>query len=128
MIEFREYVKYKWFIVSSNMQLVERWVKDSNECTLSGKDKNFSNIITICRSSTVFEYKFEAKDETEKRVLKGNTFLTSGKIGESINRTTKQLEAHTNKLRKVRGSSYSALVIKKTIIRNDQLASIANME
>ena len=38
MIEFREYVANKWFIVSSNTQMVKHWVKDSNKYTLSGKD------------------------------------------------------------------------------------------
>ena len=61
-------------------------------------------------------------------MLKGNQYLTSGKMGERINRTTKQLEARTNKLRKVRGSSYSALVIKTIMMRNNQFASITNIE
>ena len=128
MIHFRQYVTEKWFIVSSNTQLVERWVKDSNECTISGKDECFSSIIAICRSSTVFEYKLEAKEEAERRVLKGNQYITSGRKGDRINRKTNQLELGTNKLRNIRGSSYSALVIKKTMIRNDELQSNENME
>ena len=127
MILFRQYITKKWFIVSSNTKLVERWVKDSNECTISGKDESSSTIIAICRSSTVFEYKLEARDEAERRVLKGNQYITSGKKGERINRKTNQLELRTNKLRNIRGSSYSALVIKKTIIRNEKLESNKNM-
>ena len=41
------FVKREWLIVVSNTQLVERWVKDSNKCTASGKDKIFSSIIAI---------------------------------------------------------------------------------
>ena len=75
----------------------------------------------------MFEYKLEARDEAERRVLKGNQFITSGKKGERINQKTNQLELRTNKLRNIRGSSYSALVIRKTIIRNEKLESNKNM-
>ena len=45
MRKFFTYCKNNFFIVVSNTQLVERWVKDSNECTLSGKDEHFSSLI-----------------------------------------------------------------------------------
>ena len=41
MHKSRQYVKHSWLIASTNTQLVERWVKDSNERTLSGKDKQY---------------------------------------------------------------------------------------
>merc|ERR1740124_1959621 len=40
-----------------NHVVVERWVKDSNECTYTGKDDHFASMVGMCRSSTVFEYK-----------------------------------------------------------------------
>ena len=79
MILFREYVADKWFIVSSNTQLVYLWIKDLNECTLPDKDENLSCLIAICQSSTVFEYMVYSKDENERGVLKGNQYVTSGK-------------------------------------------------
>ena len=60
---FFEYIKNNFFIVVTNTQLVERWVKDSNECTYSGKDEHFASMIAICRSFSVFDYKFEAKEK-----------------------------------------------------------------
>ena len=55
MQKFRKYVKANWYIVVTNTQLVERWVKDSNECTHSGKDDHTASLIDMCRSATVFE-------------------------------------------------------------------------
>ena len=37
MQSFRKYVKANWCIIVTNTQLVEQWIKDSNECTHSGK-------------------------------------------------------------------------------------------
>ena len=46
--KFREYVEEEWLIVPSNTQLVERWVKDSNECTFTNKDKHLASLMAIC--------------------------------------------------------------------------------
>ena len=78
MRKFRQYVKNNWLIVSTNTQLVERWVNDSNECTLSGKDEHFSSIIATCRSATIFDYKVDARTEAEGRELKGNQYVEKG--------------------------------------------------
>ena len=61
MQKFGIYIKQNWLIVVTNTQLVERWVKDSNECTHSGKDDHIASLIAVCRSATVFKYKCEAK-------------------------------------------------------------------
>ena len=80
------------FIVVSNTHLVERWVKDSNECTYSGKDPHFASLIGMCRSTTVFEYKSESLKQAHCRVLKGNQFVTSGKVDERICKKTGEVE------------------------------------
>ena len=118
MRKFRQYVKNNWLIVSTNTQLVERWVKDSNECTLSGKDEHFSSIIATCRSATIFDYKLDARTEAEGRELKGNQFVVKGIKGQRINRKTGRIEERTSSLIDIRGSSYAALVIRKTIARS----------
>ena len=56
MQKFGIYIKQNWLIVVTNTQLVERWVKDSNECTHSGKDGHIVSLIAVYRSATVFEY------------------------------------------------------------------------
>ena len=109
--------------MSTNTQLVERWVKDSNECTLSGKDEHFSSIIATCRSATIFDYKMDARTEAEGRELKGNQYVEKGMKGQRINRKTGQTEERTNSLIDIRGSSYAALVIRKTIARSIALES-----
>ena len=121
MRKFRQYVKNNWLTVSTNTQLVERWVKDSNECTLSGKDEHFSSLIATCRSATIFDYKMDARTEAEGRELKGNQYIAKGIKGQRINRQTGQTEERTNSLIDIRGSSYTALVIRKTIARNVRL-------
>ena len=72
MHKSRQYVKHSWLIASTNTQLVERWVKDSNECTLSEKDKHFLSLITTCQSTTTFDYKANARREAEGRELRCN--------------------------------------------------------
>ena len=64
---FFEYVKQSFFTICTNTQLVERWVKDANECFVTGKDKHFASLVGICRSATVFEYKHEAEMKINKK-------------------------------------------------------------
>ena len=61
MIRFQEYIELHWLPIVTNTQLVERWVKDSNECPYTGKDDHFASMVGVCHSSTVFEYKEVAK-------------------------------------------------------------------
>ena len=69
---FGTFVCNSWFIIGVNTQLVEHWVKESNKCTLSEKYNHFSSIVTVYRSTTVFNYTLDSKVEAETRVLKGN--------------------------------------------------------
>ena len=106
MLAFKEYVKNNWLVVVTNTQLVERWVKDSNECTYSGKDDNFASMIAVCCSSSVFEYKDDAKVEAYQRDLRGNQFFLSGTNGTRIDRRTGGIETTKQKVQDVRGSHY----------------------
>ena len=119
---FFKYVKENFFTVATNTQLVERWVKDSNECFSSGKDKHFASLVGICRSSTVFDYKYIAKQEAEERELRGNRFLTGGKLGERIDRRTNKVETENIKEKiNVCGRYFTNLVVKKTKERSKRL-------
>ena len=42
---FRIYINAYWHIIPTNTQLVEQWVKDSNECTHSGKEDYVASLI-----------------------------------------------------------------------------------
>ena len=120
---FRNYVKSNWFIVVTNTQLVERWVKDSNECTHSGKEDHIASLIAMCRSATVFEYKYQAKEAAKTRALRGNRYLSAGMIGSRTDKKTGELESNTNKHWDIRGVHYAAIVISKTIERSKLLES-----
>ena len=121
--QFYTYVKHSFFTVCTNTQLVERWVKDANECFASGKDEHFASLVGICRSATVFEYKHDAKIEAKERVLKGNRFLTKGKMGERIDKQTGLVEKQDNDKVKVnvRGASFTNLVVRNTKERSRKL-------
>ena len=54
MIKFQDYIRKHWFIVPSNTQLVERGVKDENECTWANKDEHFASLIALLRLATYF--------------------------------------------------------------------------
>ena len=56
MIEFRKYVKENWITIPTNTQLVERWVKDSNETTFNTKDEGLADAVAILRSTTIFRF------------------------------------------------------------------------
>ena len=84
--QFYTYVKHLFFTVSTNTQIVELWFKDANKCFVSGKDEHFTSLVGICCSATVFEYKHGAKIEAKECVLKGNQFLTKGKMSERIDK------------------------------------------
>ena len=42
MTKFKNYIKNAWLIVPSNTQLCERWVKDSNECVVTGRSERLT--------------------------------------------------------------------------------------
>ena len=75
----QRYVRQYYIAFPSNNQLTERWVKDSNECTHSGKDDHIASLIAVCRSATVFEYKYEAKQLAKENfyVVTSTTLLVS---------------------------------------------------
>ena len=79
--KFGNYVKANLYIILTNTQLMELWVKDSNECTNSGKEDHIASLITMCKLATVFEYTYEAKEAIRDRILHANQHLSVGKIG-----------------------------------------------
>ena len=81
----------------------------------------FASIIAICRSATIFDYKEDAKLEARSRELKANQYVSKGKIGNRTYKGTDQVFNERKKIKDVRGSHYSKLVISKTIERNKEL-------
>ena len=81
LMKFKCLVQLNWLIIPTNAQLVERWVKDSNECAYTEKDEHFASMVSLCHSSTVFPYKHEARQLATTRTLKGNKHVASGKLG-----------------------------------------------
>ena len=77
----------------------------------------------MCRSATVFEYKYEAKQAAKGRVLRGNQHLSSGKLRSRMYKKTGQLESIGNKIVDVCGYHYTAIVIKRTMERSQMLES-----
>jgi len=69
---------------------------------MSDNDEKLSSFIAIWRSSTVFDYKEDAKEEAETRNLKGNQYMTSGKKDNNIVKKTVQLEVRNKSLRDTR--------------------------
>ena len=86
VLKFRKYVESSWFIVITNTQLVERWVKDSNACTHTGKDDHIASLISICRSATVLDYKHMVKQAVKDRILRRNQYLAADKIGTRVDK------------------------------------------
>ena len=122
MNDFKHYVKQNWLVVCTNTQLVERWVKDANECTYIAKNEFFSSLVAICRSATVFQYIEDVQQDTTTRDLQGNKFLTSGKNGERISKKTGEKE-HVKRNVRVGASIYASSVITKTVERHHILSN-----
>ena len=116
MLKFRGYIKDNWFIVVTNTQLVERWVKDSNECTHSGKDDIFSSMIAICRSTTVFDYKEQAKAAARERILKGNQHMATGQIGTRTHKKSGKIELQEDS--KLSSSSWTGGKLFEILVGN----------
>ena len=109
--------------------MVERWVKDANECTYIAKDEFFASLVAICRSATVFEYMEDVRDDTTTCNLQGNEFLPSGKNGERISKKTGEKE-HVKRNVRVGASIYASSVITKTVERHSILSKkiLTNVE
>ena len=67
----------------------------------------------MCRLTTVFEYKNETVEQAHHRVLKGNQFVTSGKVCERICKKTGEVEKKKATVKDVKGKHYTNLVIKQ---------------
>ena len=121
--KFQEYVKKKWLILPSNTQLVERGVKDAKKCTSTNKDDYLSSLLALLRSATVFQFHAHYEKIDENRVMKGNRFMTSGSIGERIDKWTGETE--NNITRRTRhGSNYISFTIQSVLLRCKSLDSL----
>ena len=94
---FRHYMSNNWFKMTTNSQLTERWVEDSNECTATSKDENISNIHAIIRSRTVMYFNDDIRDDHVDRTRKAIKFNTRGKLGERIDKQTGVLDVVDDK-------------------------------
>ena len=80
MQQFNEYCKKMWLKVSTNSQLAEQWVIDSNKCTYTSKDKKLSNILAIERSWTVMFFNGKAYKEHKDCIRKVTKNFNAGKL------------------------------------------------
>ena len=120
--KFRKYVEEEWLIIPSNTQLIERWVKDSNECTFTNKEEHLASLMAICRSDTLFGYLF---DETQIDMeLRANQFVTKGKKGERIDKRTGSVETTKMERRASRNAPFESRTITNTIMRHGLLESL----
>ena len=53
MEPFLIFVRESWLKITTNSQLAELWVNDSNKCIFMSKDEKISNIYAIVMSRTV---------------------------------------------------------------------------
>ena len=112
----RQFVRETWLKVSTNSQLAERWVKDSNECTFTSKHEKVANIYAIIRFRTIIYFNKSANDEHNNRARRATKYLTKGKVGEQIVKATELLEeVHGNKRDKIRGAILVRTSIDGTI-------------
>ena len=123
MIEFRKYVKENWLTIPTNTQLVERWVKDSNECTFNTKDEGLVDAVAILRSTTIFRFCRKALRLSNDRLLSANQHCSGGKAGSRTNKTTNNLE-NTNTMERVRGAFYNNLVISEVVREATKLSQL----
>ena len=114
MRSFQKYVEDNWLKIATNSQLVEQWVKDSNECTVTGKDEKVSNIYAIIRPRTVMTFSDDTSREHKDRIRKASKLISRGRLGERIEKRTGTLEIVNDKARDdVRGSMLIETIIKK---------------
>ena len=111
MKQFNEYHETKWLKVPTNSQLAERWVKDSNECTYTGKDEK-SNSLEIVRSRIVLYFNVEAYEEHKDNTRKVTNNFTRRKLEERTNKRTGNIEGPY----KQRKNEIGGTLLAKTII------------
>ena len=124
MKKFLIYAKEHWLTIPSNTQLVERWVKDANECTFNTKDEALSNALAILHSTTIFRFRRLALEELAQRELKANQHHTKGIAGQRVDKLTGEVET-SRKIEKVRGASYMRIVIQECKKELATLTSLA---
>ena len=109
----------------ANNQLAERWVKDSNECTYTGKDEKMSNLLAIVQSCTIFAFNDDAYDVHIDRRQKEKK-ITSGKIGERIHLQTNIVESQNNRNKRdqVRGILMINYIINERIKIQKQINAL----
>ena len=125
MSNFREYMINKCMKTATNSQLAERWVKDSNELTYTGKDEKFSNIMAIVRSRTVMKYNDEAYEQHRARIRKSSLYYTEGALGERIDKRTGLMESGYKKKRdEIRGAMLASFIINETIALSHEMKDV----
>ena len=92
MKQLNEYCEMSCLKVPTNSQLAERWFKDSNKCTYTGKDEKLSNILEIVRSRTIMCFNDEAYEEHKDCTKKSTNNFTRGKLGERTDEQTRNRE------------------------------------
>ena len=75
-------------------------------------------MIAISRSTTVFDYKYKAKEEAKVRVLKGNKYFSKGIKGERIDKRTGEIESSCKKIKRIKGLCYTSLALTETMKRS----------
>ena len=123
MERFRKYAEDNWLTIPKNTQLVERWVKDANECTFNIKDESLADAIAILRSTTIFRFRRKALQLSQQRVLSANQHRTAGKVGVWINKNTGELDREKN-VDQIRGAFYNNLVIYEVLREVRQLSRL----
>ena len=78
-------------------------------------------MVSLCRSSTVYPYKHEARQLATTRTLKGNKHVASRNVGKRIVRSTGEMEGDKTRIKSIRGSEYVKVVVKNTIQRSRAL-------
>ena len=63
MFPFQKFVEDNWIKIATNSRLAQHWVKDSNECTATSKDKKMANIYAIIRSRTIMSFNDDSSRE-----------------------------------------------------------------
>ena len=123
MGQFIEYVEDNWLTIPTNTQLVERWVKDANECTFNTKEEGLANAVALLRSVTIFRYRRKVLRMSHERVLSANQHRSGGKAGSRMNKNTGKVE-ETSKMDLVRGAFYNCLVIAEVLRETEQLKQL----
>ena len=108
--DFKRCACNNWMNVPLNTQIYERWVKDSQKLSLvNGKSEKYYCQLTMCRCTTVMEFKNIAMDRVKSEIMKENKNYTSGIIGERVNKLTGDLDEY-KKLTLIEGRLFLQVV------------------